>query len=278
MKRKTKIQAIDPGDGNLNNYELDDDLYGGVKTSFVDKDIFELNDWRSKGVSKSIGELDAPLIVIDNFYKNPDKVREFALSCPFSKSEFKNNASPGVRCVLPIEWDINEVGKTFFRYWFEEKLNINYPFKKLTPACFTMIDTAEPMKPLQTYPHIDINFFNGEDLGDAGTAHVALIIYLNKPDECKGGTGIYKSVQSDCTIIKNKEHFMEYHDKQMALEKRSKRKTNVNGGDRNWKLIEKIDMKYNRAIFYPTNLFHHPIWDKKMFNNPNYRFTQVGFI
>ena len=50
----------------------------------------------------------------------------------------------------------------------------------------------------------------------------------------------------------------------------------IGDGDNQWELIDKVDMKFNRMIFYPENIFHSALLEKGDFTE-NYRKTQLVF-
>jgi hypothetical protein len=256
------------------------ETYSSIKNYYEDKELFKIRNWQDNSERRYIGKENVPIVIFDDFYVNPDAVREFTLnSVPYSKALFKNQASPGVRCLLPVEWEVTTIAKNIFQSWYRTELNIDYKFGRQVPSCFTIIDTSETMEALQCFPHIDIDYNGKEHLGDPSTAHVALIVYLNKPEECKGGTAIYHNKIIDSCLVTSKEQHQEYEGAQKPVEHMSKRKTNINTTkNNNWEVIDTIDMKYNRAVFYPTCLFHHPLWRNNWFTNPNYRLTQLGFI
>jgi len=265
---------------------------------YEDKKLFKINpNWNSIGKLKFIGKRETPLLIMDDALENVDEVRELALSAPYSNAKIKMSASPGIRCVFKIDWKIAPIARTFFKYWFEDKLNVKYPIPDPPISIFTAIDTKEAMSPLQCYPHIDIDWARGQRLGEEGRKHpfvqahhIAALIYLNKNEECIGGTGIYRHKKLNTHLITNEEEHKKYKSIQDELDKgtrlrsgkfleRGVRDTNINmEKNKYYELTEVVEMKYNRLIMYPTCLFHHPIYSPDNFVTPNSRITLTSFM
>jgi len=95
----------------------------------------------------------------------------------------------------------------------------------------------------------------------------ASLIYLNTPEECAGGTGFYSfngqmkgfahSVNADGTG--QPDHFV-----------------TDDLGD--WKLVDMVEMKWNRMVMYPQSIYHSAYIKPGMFTGDNYRLNQIFFI
>ena len=71
---------------------------------------------------------------LDNFYDDPDQVREYALSLNYSRSN--SDLFPGVRSGLTEEF------YSYFLRLFEDKISLNHPFElwyKFKPYWFLII-------------------------------------------------------------------------------------------------------------------------------------------
>ena len=88
------------------------------------------------------------------------------------------------------------------------------------------------------------------------------LIYLNKDDECKGGTGFYTY----------KGH--QVNPKQDGLWD----KDYVCDSIGPWELMHLAEMKFNRMIMYPATVMHTPYDKPGFFEGDDYRLVQVFFL
>lgn len=120
-----------------------------------------------------------PITIIDNFYSNPDEVRDMALKEEYKPSE--NGAWPGERSVK----NLDEINENLFLFFSKSILSIFYPpeyhigfdivtcFQKITPR------HKEKFHPKNMgWIHTDGCLFGG-------------LIYLTKDSEKDTGTSIY---------------------------------------------------------------------------------------
>ena len=268
VKRKMSNGWVFKDDNMYNNYNV-----------YEDSNAFKINEQsiKSSTTCYHIGNHNTPVIVIDDFLENPSIASNLAQQTIYSNDESKMHASPGLRSILKVNWCINKVVQNFFQNWYRDTLEVEYPFPAPSTT-FTVIDTAEPLSPVQCFPHIDVDYNNGQGLGKENTQLVAVLIYLNK--DCKGGTGIYKHKKLDKHLITNVDDYNEYYKIQEEYEKSNpKISSNINDNENElYELVETVDMKYNRVVMYPTCLFHHPIYSKDDFNTPNCRMVLGSFV
>ena len=106
-----------------------------------------------------------------------------------------------------------------------------------------------------TIPHVDYPV-------DYTTRGWAGLIYLNKPKECKGGTGFYtyKGMQVN------------------PYQEGIWREEIVTDSVGPWELVHLAKMKYNRMIMYPDNILHGSYDKPGWFEGDTYRLVQVFFI
>lgn len=120
-----------------------------------------------------------PITIIDNFYSNPDEVRDMALKEEYKPSE--NGAWPGERSIK----NLDEINENLFLFFSKSILSIFYPpechigfdivtcFQKITPR------HKEKFHPKNMgWIHTDGCLFGG-------------LIYLTKDSEKDTGTSIY---------------------------------------------------------------------------------------
>ena len=250
---------------------------------FDDKEDFKIrSDWQTSATVKYVGKRQSPIVVIDDILPNIDRVRELALSTIYSNDEKKMHASPGIRCSLNINWKLNEVAEAYYSSWYLEQLGKEPDYPNLHNV-FTIIDTSEPMANVQCWPHIDVAWNEGQEIGKHNTQHVAGMIFLNKPEDSpkgyeKSGTGIYRHKLLDTHLCTNHKEY-EVHEK--MDKKNPKRDTNINYEENDmFEVSEFVKMKYNRLVMYPTCMYHHPIYEVDDFTekDKHCRMTLISFV
>ena len=247
--------------------------------------MFEINENAFKKVYKHIQGRTA--IVVDDFYRNPDEIREFAKSLKFEEN--RKGGLPGIRKSL----DTTEVKEKLYDVYFNlcDEYFGNFDkieFKKNWDVQGFMVnvtnDTFLKNEPLNAViPHQDY----WPNLPSGGhTLQFGSVIYLNTPDECAGGTNLYSwndemSITLDTATkwkTKQKTHFdilspvlisMSPEDKFNCLKKRTE--------SFNLKVEFEAEMKYNRMVLYPADVLHSPEIDLGMFTDYN-RINQVLFL
>ena len=211
---------------------------------------------------KFIGESEAPIYIIDDFYVNPHDIRDFLFTLPFSKKQYTNNA-PGYRC--KIDFNVNMMFSQIIGRLFNDK-SVN-----LTQTFFSLIGGDMKLDATQCRPHVDTS----------GNKYAA-VVYLNTDDECNGGTSFYKHIPTGKEVVTSREELRMINDPKNfdATEEQMNYFRNlkdfVTDSNEEWELIDLIPMKFNRAIFYPGNIFHSGYIKRDWFLD-NYRITQNIF-
>ena len=201
-----------------------------------------------------MGWEEFPIVYIDNFYKNPDKVRNLALRTPGTKNPRILGGVPGER--VDIQFNLEHI----WPIWIEIAENV-YGLKQEERKAFEMscMNTSFSVNVTQSnhrrrLPHIDL-----PDVKDRGWAG---LVYLNKPKECKGGTGFYT-----------------YKGQQVnPLQSGVWREDFVDDSIGPWDLIHLAEMKYNRMIMYPDKILHGAYDKPGYFEDDIYRLVQTFFI
>lgn len=210
-----------------------------------------------------------PITCVDNFYNNPDEIRNFALSLTYNKEE--EGVYPGER-TKPIHQIDNEfnirftlkVLSLFYNYRHEDvRFKVTSYFQKIYPFSEDMND------PLNN------GWFHSDD--DYNMA--AGVIYLTPSANLESGTTFGK-VSGECTNI----------DYSLSSDMRNKLYKNNNLNDidiesyRNQILLYnssfqttlEVKNQYNRLIFYDSKIPHR---ENNFFCSPKEpRLTQVFFI
>ena len=179
------------------------------------------------------------LIIKDDFYPNPDEVRALALG--------KTYAEP--------QAGTPQLAKTAICNESESKAM----YERLTPL----------LPQIKGNPVVGVNILFRYTLANAQKklfCHVdgcsgAGIVYLSKPEECAGGTTIYRHKPTGDEIYnKRNRHLYEFRDPGQ------------------WEVIEEVEMVYNRLVMYPGQLFHAitPVFFGDRIDNA--RLTQNVFV
>jgi len=245
--------------------------------------MFELNNDLDIKIAK-VNE--ATVVVVDNFYKKPDEVRELALSLGTSDDPSKTGGLPGIRSF----YYTSEVREKLYDIYYELCLDNNIwqrdrllsipqwydEWDKSGFLCNIVNDSTLLKSPLGIIPHQDR--YSGEPEGP--TCQFGSVIYLNTPEECAGGTNLfsYKGMMSlPCSVG-------QFMDKPEGFDDEVSETSQIFpyihrwiNGDREWKVEHRFDMVYNRCIVYESDVLHSPDIDTGMFTDYD-RVNQVMFL
>ena len=229
-----------------------------------EKEVFAVNDDLDIQVHK-VGK--SKILCIDNFYKNPDKVRELAQTIPSTRYPLLCGGMPGSR--IKVEYDLSILAPVFI-----DLLRENYRSKVRRVSNYTIENAVEKLefvvnvtqsKDLDTcsgkVPHVDAEL----DLLFAST------VYLNTPEECAGGTSFYTLLGQQEVGVGDISRWFSIEDSPLELEYIT---DTVDG----WEMIHLEEMKYNRFILYPANILHSGYIKPGMFTGDVYRLVQMMFL
>ncbi len=234
------------------------------KTFIDEQEVFALNDNLEAKVF-TIGPEKARITYVDNFYKNPDAVRDLAISIPPTRNPMIMAGAPGSR--VDVFYNLQHM-TPFFGYIFRSvygDINEEVTDARIQDAikgitfCVN-VTQSEDLKPI--VPHVD----------DTSTDLFAATVYLNKPEECIGGTSFYtldgKQTGNADDIdawLKSKGKYP-YYDHY------------ITDSEEEWDMIHLAEMKYNRFVIYPANIFHTGYIKPGMFTGDVHRLVQMFFI
>ena len=196
-----------------------------------------------------------PITCVDNFYKDPDKIREYALSLEFFPS---TGHFPGKRTK-----NLSEIDPVFFNE-FTSKLSEVYVDISVSSAryeidtCFQLIDTQdEDPNSLKNigWIHCDLGYL------------LAGIIYLNPEIDSTCGTSIFKLVEDTICGDDIKGKF--YRDRIDDNYDSTLLKNNSG-----FKETVRFSNEYNRMITFDYSEFHAANY----FYSKTQRLTQVFFF
>jgi hypothetical protein len=211
-----------------------------------EKKIFAVNKNLDIQIKK-VG--DDKVIVVDNFYKDPEAVRHLILNSPSTTWKNIVNNLPGARTIFGLNTTIlRDVSSTISEKHFNTQVfDLNFFISNL------YIQTYKPAG-INCKPHTD-------------TSHLAGLIYLNTPEECHGGTAFYKSKHTNS----------QYNTSRPPYETMVPYTETLTESDENWELIDIVEMKYNRYLLYPGSIYHSPYIKKEWFTD-YYRINQTFFF
>lgn len=239
-----------------------------IKNFINEEAVFEVNSEYELSVIELEPER-ARIAVVDNFYKNPDLVRDLVLTIPPSTNDrICNNLPYGADSGrINAFYTMDHLGPAYDeivkKVWpkIYQQYQPDYfleSFKQATFMVNVMTSTNLPPR----LPHVD----------SADKRLFASAIYLNTPEECAGGTAFYtfgdKLYASD---IETPARTID-----VAGTQASDHFTIDDCGD--WKRVGMAEMKYNRMIIYSQNMFHSAYVKPEMFVNGTYRLNQQFFV
>lgn len=234
-----------------------------IKTFINEAEVFEVNT-DIKVQIKEIGPLKAKCIVVDDFYKRPELVRDLALMIPPTVNEriltyLPNGRNSGRINAFYLMDGLAPAFDEIYRSCLPEiyaKMPPGEIYRSFRDSTFVVnVMTSENLPP--RVPHID---HPNPDI-------YAALIFLNVEEECQGGTAFYTfngdmsgmAQYMDAAKTRYPDHFI----------------VDDVGG---WKMIELIPMKFNRMILYPQSIYHNAYIKPGMFTGDTYRLNQVFFI
>ena len=204
-----------------------------------------------------INKNNCKILIIDNFLKSPNSYLKL-----LNKKYFKYDTGsdfPGYR--IPAHEDLNKEINNFIKNQISNKIFVTEGDVLKTRSSYSIISGKNSNLTLgNMLPHRDCIYYKTYKYSG-----IASVIYLCNPCEKYGGTGIYKQL----TPI-GQPYFHtdpKYSYERIKLEETVKKKIYCADEDEIfYKKLYVADVKFNRAIFYPTNYFHQPIINHKYFN------------
>ena len=243
--------------------------------------MFDLNDSLEIKVARDI--LGRNAVVVDNFYKNPDEVREFALSNINNRGR-EVASIPGGRIYVDTD-EVRDKLKGIFHtlcfdpdIWRRDQVYDEPFFNKMWDdqgfMCNVINDETLLNNPLGIIPHQDYYPSNDKTFDGVIRSRYGSVIYLNTPEECHGGTNLY-SFNKHISIFE-REHcgipvIEDATDEELYNHIRSYL-------DNNFCNVEhSFEMVYNRMVLYEADVLHGQNAELGHFTNFD-RINQVLFM
>jgi hypothetical protein len=174
------------------------------------------------------------LIVVDDFYSQPDKIRTAACDCEWLKPEALGPKFPGIESRRSF-YSTSVVNE------FEALANCRIRVETTTLP-FGVFSLGLEQHLRHRVVHVDPCEWTG-------------IVYLTLPEHCKGGTALYRHVSTGLTKTPDREQLE-------ALGYRSEEEFNSKVFEPDqvreeaWREDIVVGMKYNRLILFRANSFH----------------------
>lgn len=224
------------------------------KNIINESEVFEINDNLSATVF-TIGPKKSKIVIIDNFYKNPQLVRDLALTIPPTYNPRILGGVPGGR--IDAFYNLEHFSNVFdnlIRHVFlpEDKKDLNSNLGEIFKSATFCVNVIQSTSLPNKVPHVD----NREDFRFAST------IFLNTQEECRGGTSFYTFNGSQ-----------EGPDLGVGLQN-----AYVTDSVGPWEMIFLAEMKFNRFVLYEQNILHTAYVKPGMFENDTHRLVQMFFI
>lgn len=227
-----------------------------------EEELFAVNETAEVEV-REIGQEKNRVVVVDNFYKNPDDVRYLALNAPVTRWEKVTYGFPMWRTAMDLNLDpvrkrVSGIAKEVWGYGISE-----------VPRFMTNLIRDDPL--------------TRSDMGHGGAPHadqciIAAVVYLNLPEECAGGTAFYRHKETGLESLPRHPFFAKDVEKRIAplamryscqnlkefaqkvifKEEAYQKKAPVLESNPHWERLDWVDMCYNRLVFYEGKVFHAP--------------------
>ena len=200
-----------------------------------------------------------PTLCVDDFYKNPKQIRDFALSLEYSKPE---GIYPGKRTKY-----LHEIDKEFFQQFCEKLFSLFFNYS--VERCDWKIETRFQ----KTYSFTE----NPDDLINSGWDHLdnnvfaAGIIYLNENNTIDSGTTVSRLTTDTDTFdysIRDKMY-------QGRLANIDEYKNSLEEHKKYFEDTIVFKNIFNRMICYDSSQWHR---ETNLFYKDEPRLTQVFFI
>jgi len=155
--------------------------------------------------------------IVDDFYQNPDDIRAIALDQSYS---------------IPPAPGLNGQGGLAYRVDCPDSLSQEL----VTKISHIIVKPASNAKVQFRY---SLQGTQKRNICHADGVEYAGIVYLSLPDDCQGGTHFFRHKPTG-HIIKDSQFTEQYR---FDIET-------------DWDIVYKVEMKYNRLVLYPGDLFH----------------------
>jgi uncharacterized protein (TIGR02466 family) len=193
-----------------------------------------------------------PTVVVDDFLKHPERAREVVGSAPAAN------------------WKHVQGGKNFVDYYdCRLRFPLLYP-NGMIAAAQQIIRQVYKVDTRPAESSVDVNWFKQirekradsavphNDMTDKPRRSFTCIVYLNRRDECSGGTAFFRFKKTGSLVLEPK-YLQAIREDPMLAE--TGRDYWPPQADESWERVGSIDMVPGRLLIFPSEYFHaayHP--------------------
>jgi hypothetical protein len=222
--------------------------------------LLEINP-KARWTTEIIGEGKHKVVLADDFYLHAEQVGGLAQSLYYCGGPMHGNF-PGARAVVSL--NTHPLIAAMSEAWGARLQQAGGAYQ---PVVFSAIqnDPQRQLNVAQRQPHIDPG--------------VSAMVYLNHSSECAGGTGIYRNIPTGLERIPTQptpeilalaaehsfspgdlatpEGYTAFQDAVIfAPPYAATGNEYINDGNDSWKLLYKIEMKFNRLVIFDGRMPH----------------------
>ena len=248
-----------PGRGSMNAGRTEERQPGSTSAStpaapagmpFLFNDLFDVHT----NLTVNLNEIEKaiPTVVIDGFLKHPERVREVVGSTPAAN------------------WKHEQGGRNFVDYY---DCRIRFPIWYPNTMIALVQQAIAKVYAVATRPaeaRVDVNWFKQihEKRGDFAVPHsdaredgrrsFTCIVYLNRHDECSGGTAFFRFKPSSSLVLDEAYNRAIQQDSRIAETGRDYWPYKT---EEHWQRVGAVDMVPGRLLIFPSEYYHaayHP--------------------
>lgn len=218
------------------------------------------------------------IFILDNFFENPDEIREQLSKIEYSNSKIlpgRKPAYPGTNSKEDLPENIEKL--------MIEKLGKLTRARKIWKGNMPSIsriafENEESDITVHTDRAYKLDFENGKVLNNPYVQWTVLV-YMTPDDYCKGGLSFQKNEQLNLTHFPLNHEATEDMSYIYGMYQQMLMPDYLNANSDNWTTIKKVDMKYNRGVIFPAHYFHS-IFGPQGFGNSfeNCRLINIGWF
>jgi hypothetical protein len=178
--------------------------------------------------------METALTIIDNFYENPDGVRDLALSCEYYTEKvskgYPNGNAPWPGKMSKEAYSSNGIDAVISKH-FNKNLR---QMRQMDSGHFRISQATNEVGMFDNMIHAD----------SYDKDHYAGVLYLSKGQESTAGTLFYRQNSTGLDRLMDKSHL-----KDMIRKQEDKDASN-------WTVLASSNIIYNRLLIYPAYKFH----------------------
>lgn len=214
----------------------------------------------------SIGQAGGPLVVIDNFFRDPDALLSAARAAVFVPGR---NLYPGVRAPLPEDyWSADRLALVAGA--IERSFALNGPID-IIDSSFSIVTTPpDALSVAQRLPHCDAFAPN----------HIALVHYLSR--DGTDGTAFYRHRSTGFEAMAERHRQIYFSQVEFELRQLGPPPAAYVAGDTPlFEQIQRVESRFNRAVLYKGQQLHSGVIrpDAPLSSDPDQgRLTVTAFL